>query len=219
MTLSVGTVAVVLMILSAGFLGDLHSATVARLKAQTAADAAALAAASEGTPYGVGAPDALAREYAEANDGRMLSCDCAPGAAAAQVTVSVDGVTARARAEYDPSRLRPLAPGGSAGLHPRLASAVESLLREAGGALRIVSGYRSPERQRELWRRALTEYGSSDAADDWVAPPGHSMHERGLAVDLGGDLELAARLVAELGLPLHRPLPHEPWHFELSGTR
>jgi hypothetical protein len=45
------------------------------------------------------------------------------------------------------------------------------------------------------------------------------MHERGLAVDLGGDTGLAARLVADLGLSLYRPLPHEPWHFELVGTR
>jgi hypothetical protein len=218
-TVLVGSVATILILLSAGFLRDLHAATIARLRAQTAADAAALAAASEAAPYGVGAPGALAREYAEANGGRMLSCDCALGAAMAQVTVSFNGVIARARAEYDPRRLRPRAVAGTEGLHPRLASAVQRLLQEAGGAVRIVSGFRSLERQTELWRQALIKYGSPEAADDWVAPPGRSMHERGLAVDLGGDLELAGRLVAELGLSLHRPLPHEPWHFELSGTR
>ena len=70
-----------------------------------------------------------------------------------------------------------------------------------------------------MWADALRRYGSREAADDWVAPPGHSMHEKGLAIDLGGDLNLAARLVDELDLPLHRPLPHEPGHFELLGTR
>jgi hypothetical protein len=45
------------------------------------------------------------------------------------------------------------------------------------------------------------------------------MHERGLAVDLGGDVEEAAELVRKLGLPLHRPLANEPWHFELAGSR
>ncbi|MEA2485709.1 MAG: D-alanyl-D-alanine carboxypeptidase, partial [Actinomycetota bacterium] len=58
-----------------------------------------------------------------------------------------------------------------------------------------------------------------EAADDWVAPPGGSMHERGLAVDLGGDLQLAVRIVAQLHLPLWRPLMNEPWHFELIGSR
>jgi hypothetical protein len=45
------------------------------------------------------------------------------------------------------------------------------------------------------------------------------MHERGLAVDLGGDLALAADLIDELALPLWRPLANEPWHFELRGAR
>jgi LAS superfamily LD-carboxypeptidase LdcB len=56
-------------------------------------------------------------------------------------------------------------------------------------------------------------------ADDWVARPGSSMHERGLAIDLGGDLDLARSLAATLGLPLVQPLENEPWHFELVGAR
>ena len=44
------------------------------------------------------------------------------------------------------------------------------------------------------------------------------MHERGVAVDLGGDLQLAASLIARLHLPMWRPLPNEPWHFELAGA-
>jgi hypothetical protein len=43
------------------------------------------------------------------------------------------------------------------------------------------------------------------------------MHEMGLAVDLGGDLALAERLIERFGLPLASPLSHEPWHFELRG--
>jgi hypothetical protein len=65
----------------------------------------------------------------------------------------------------------------------------------------------------------LERYGDAEAADDWVARPGTSMHERGLAVDLGGDLVLAESLIIELGLPIHSPLPNEPWHFELLGGR
>jgi hypothetical protein len=70
-----------------------------------------------------------------------------------------------------------------------------------------------------LWAEALVKYRDPEVADDWVARPGRSLHEKGLAVDLGGDLELAVSLIARLGLPLHRPLPNEEWHFELTGSR
>ncbi len=75
------------------------------------------------------------------------------------------------------------------------------------------------QEQAMLWADALRRYGTAEVADDWVAPPGHSMHERGLAVDLAGDMSLAVRLIDELGLPLWRPMQHEPWHFELLGSR
>ena len=89
----------------------------------------------------------------------------------------------------------------------------------AAGSVWLVSGVRSSAEQSRLWADAVARYGSEEAADDWVAPPGRSMHERGVAVDLGGDVERAARLVEELGLPLYRPLANEPWHFELQGAR
>jgi LAS superfamily LD-carboxypeptidase LdcB len=118
----------------------------------------------------------------------------------------------------DPEMLQP----GSvslAGLDPKLAQAVSVLMEVAGGAFYVESGYRSHEEQEILWADALRRYGSAETADDWVAPPGHSMHEVGLAVDLGGDVELAARTALNLGLPLYRPLSNEPWHFELVGSR
>ncbi len=108
------------------------------------------------------------------------------------------------------------APGG---LQPPMAQAVSQLLAAAEGKVWVNSGYRSYAHQAALWQGALEKYGDPEVADNWVAPPGHSMHELGLAVDLGGDVELAARLVAELGIPLFRPMHWEPWHFELSGSR
>jgi hypothetical protein len=105
------------------------------------------------------------------------------------------------------------------GLHPALAEAVGRLIAAAQGRVWIVSGYRDSARQYELWVQALQKYGDPEVADNWVAPPGSSYHERGLAVDLGGDTALAARLVEELGLPLWRPMSWEPWHFELAGSR
>ena len=105
------------------------------------------------------------------------------------------------------------------GLHPTLAASVQRLIAASNGRIWIVSGFRSYAHQYQLWVNALRKYGNAEAADNWVAPPGSSMHERGLAVDLGGDLDLAVRLIRELRLPLWRPMSWEPWHFELYGSR
>ena len=219
MTLLVGCLTCALALAFAGFTYDLADASSAKARSQLAADAAALAAVAESAPYGGGAPEIQARHAAEANGATLRECLCEPGATAMQVEVEVDGVIARARAVLDPHALRPLGVASGAGLHPRLHAAVQRLVAAARGQVHVVSGYRSAQRQAALWTEALSRYGSAEAADDWVAPPGRSMHERGLAVDLGGDLSLAATLVRDLGLPLHRPLPNEPWHFELLGSR
>ncbi|WP_019403037.1 MULTISPECIES: M15 family metallopeptidase [unclassified Chelatococcus] len=93
--------------------------------------------------------------------------------------------------------------------------------------LRINSGYRSPERQAQLFDQALAKYGSEQAARKWVAPPGRSRHNFGMAVDLG---------YGQKGTPiydevrqwvhqnanrfgLHFPMAHEPWHVEPIGSR
>jgi hypothetical protein len=213
-------VALLLSASAAGVLARSGEAAALRARAQTAADAAALAAALEAAPLGGGHPQLAAERVAGANGARVTACRCAQGAALVEVVVELDGVAARARAMFDAERLAPAALAYDAtGLHPELAAAVDRLLQAARGAVYVVSGYRSPARQAELWAGALARYGDPEAADDWVAPPGRSLHERGLAVDLGGDVELAARLVESLGLPLHRPLANEPWHFELVGAR
>ena len=189
-------------------------------RAQTAADAAALAAVAESAPGGGGDPATVAAKYAAFNGADVTECLCDPGATAMQVSVDLDGAAATARAVLDPDALFPqVAHFDARGLDPRLERAVARLLAAAHGSLRVISGWRSPVEQSALWSEALVKYGSPEAADDWVAPPGSSMHERGLAVDLGGDLRLAARLVEDLDLPLWRPLANEPWHFELEGSR
>ena len=119
----------------------------------------------------------------------------------------------------DPALLAPATAGAATGLHRDLAAAVDRLVAASGGRVWVVSGFRSPDRQAQLWAEAVAEHGSPEAADDWVARPGTSMHEKGLAVDLGGDLDEAARIADELDLPLYRPMAHEPWHFELSAAR
>lgn len=191
-----------------------------RVRAQAAADAAALAAVAESAPGAAANHRAEAARFAAANGGTLVSCDCRAGTTSVEVTVEVDGIRASARATIDPNAFLPaLHRPVSRGLHPQLEAAVARLIDAAGGRVRLISGWRSPEHQRRLWADALERYGDPEVADDWVARPGSSFHERGLAVDLGGDLDLAAGLVEQLDLPLHRPLSNEPWHFELLGSR
>jgi secretion/DNA translocation related TadE-like protein len=68
---------------------DLLRALDAKAQAQTAADAAALAAAQEMAVSGSGAPVDLAAEYAERNGARLLACDCPAGGSEAVVRVEV----------------------------------------------------------------------------------------------------------------------------------
>lgn len=202
------------------YAGEVAEAASLHARAQIAADAAALASVAESGPYGRTEPELQARRLAEANGAELVACWCEPGGTAVQVEVEVSGVTAEARAVLDAGALAPMRLGfDSKGLHPAVAGAVERLTTASGGRIWVVSGYRTRAKQASLWKRALDEHGSAEAADDWVARPGTSMHERGLAVDLGGDIPEAVALIEELSLPLFRPLRNEPWHFELSARR
>lgn len=90
--------------------------------------------------------------------------------------------------------------------------------------LGIGSGYRSYEKQKRLWEQALKKYGSPEKARKWVAPPGGSFHNKGLAVDLNSNgqflgkeanskaTEWAHANAKKYGL--HFRMGHEPWHIE-----
>lgn len=91
-----------------------------------------------------------------------------------------------------------------------------AMIDASDGAIWIESGDRDTETQTRLWNEAVAKYGEEEARN-WVAPPGHSNHEKGIAVDIGGDLELAAQLAPQFGL--YRPMSWEPWHFEPVGSR
>lgn len=116
-------------------------------------------------------------------------------------------------------------PDSFTGLTPEFASALANMFMAAPpdvqAQLRVSSGFRSPERQAQLWEQALAKYGSPEAARKWVAPPGRSQHNHGNAVDLKylGD---AARAWAhenagQFGLAF--PLSNEDWHIELASAR
>lgn len=86
----------------------------------------------------------------------------------------------------------------------------------------INSAFRSPAYQKILFDQAVAKYGSVDKARKWVAPPGRSMHNKGLAIDInyhGKQLDKAeqAGFFPEFGV--WRPMRHETWHAEPEMTR
>lgn len=102
------------------------------------------------------------------------------------------------------------------GLAPGFSSALQRLIAAAPGRITISSGYRSPERQQQLWDQALAKYGDPEVADNWVARPGKSNHNHGIAADLGFENdEVRSWVHANAGkFGLHFPMGHEPWHIE-----
>jgi len=80
-----------------------------------------------------------------------------------------------------------------------------------------VHGRRSPEQAQRLWAEAEKRYGAQ--ADQHIARPGHSNHERGVAMDIMFESDEAYEWVQK---NIHRygleaPMPWEPWHIEPIG--
>jgi hypothetical protein len=189
---------------------DLARVASARTRAQTAADAAALAAAQELIAPSLDSPREVANEYAERHGAVVTRCECdiASDEAVVQVELPVSlpflgrsmRVLATARAVVEPE--------GFEGLHPMLARRLSCLFLKVSG-LSIVSGFRTREEQAALF----------EEKPELAAPPGHSMHELGLAADLGYPSDAARSqahaLAASCGLEF--PVSYEPWHVEPGG--
>ena len=79
----------------------------------------------------------------------------------------------------------------------------------------VNSGWRSQKDQEQLFREAVSKYGSKEKASRWVATPGTSAHESGDAVDLGPSK--AAAWLSDHGdrYGLCQIYNNEPWHYEL----
>lgn len=92
---------------------------------------------------------------------------------------------------------------------------------EVRSGLRVSSGYRSEDRQAQLWADAVKKYGSEAEARKWVAPPGRSQHNHGNAADLKYLSTAAKEWVranaSRYGLAF--PLSNEDWHVELAAAR
>jgi D-alanyl-D-alanine carboxypeptidase len=112
------------------------------------------------------------------------------------------------------------ATGGVLELHPLLAARFEAARISAaslGVALYITSGFRSQERQSELFAEALQKYGSESEAAKWVLPAQFSHHPDGLAIDVNYPKDPdGAKWLEENGarFGLCRVYANEWWHFE-----
>lgn len=116
-------------------------------------------------------------------------------------------------------------PDAISGLDQGFRSALEAMFQgappEIQQELRVLSAYRSPEIQKGLFANAVKKYGSEAAARKWVAPPGRSRHNSGVAADLrylSDDAKAWAHANAD-AYGLHFPMSWEPWHVELKGSR
>jgi zinc D-Ala-D-Ala carboxypeptidase len=104
-----------------------------------------------------------------------------------------------------------------ANLDPRLLRALRRAATDAAGdgiEFYVYSGWRTREDQEQLFRAAVSKYGSKEEAARWVATPGTSAHERGNAVDLGHSDATAwlSKHGAKYGVcQIYR---NEPWHYE-----
>lgn len=117
-------------------------------------------------------------------------------------------------------------------IDPSFRNRLMNMMRDSGGRVGIGESMRTTEAQeREFYSRhhELTEeeIAAGVTADrEWngklwklnagevgLAPPGHSYHEIGLAVDLTGDTNWAVQNAAKYGLT-HFASLSEPWHFQ-----
>lgn len=109
-------------------------------------------------------------------------------------------------------------------LQPGFADHLQDLIQDQGdqgNTVGIGSGYRDNAKQAQLYAAALAKYGSPAVARLWVAPPGASNHNRGVAADLqySSPQGMAAVRAAAPDYGLTFPLGNENWHIEPQGIR
>lgn len=133
--------------------------------------------------------------------------------------------------------------GGQVQLERRAAMALEGCIRSVCGQNEIVpvSGWRSAQEQKNIWNDTLSKEGSA-FTEQYVARPGCSEHQTGLAIDLGKAAEFIdfirpdfpkdgvcgafRRQAARWGfIQRYRAgkqnltgIAEEPWHFRYVGA-
>jgi LAS superfamily LD-carboxypeptidase LdcB len=95
-------------------------------------------------------------------------------------------------------------------------SAIDRMVADAPGKISVSSGYRTPEQQEALWNEAAAKYPDPELRENYVARPGASSHNYGLAADLSyaddAALKWAQENAAKYGLNFR--MGHEDWHVE-----
>lgn len=90
---------------------------------------------------------------------------------------------------YEPETVRADVIGQLQSMRPDAAAALEKLFaackEETGATLKAVSGYRSYGRQSTIYSNKVESVGSKEKADEYVARPGASEHQLGMAMDVG----------------------------------
>lgn len=103
--------------------------------------------------------------------------------------------------------------------NPKFEGSLLRFLNENPYGIGISSLDRSNEHQAQLYANAQAKYGAN--ANQWVAPPGRSNHNRGLAADLSFEDDNARKWAhenaAKYGLAF--PLGNEAWHVEPADAR
>lgn len=125
----------------------------------------------------------------------------------------------------------------------RAAALLNKLMENINGwsCIAPVSGWRSEQEQRDIWNNSMRESGGVFTRQ-YVAVPGCSEHQTGLAIDLGlyssemdfirpefpntGICQMFRRHAAKYGFVERYPadkdcvtgIAHEPWHFRYVGA-
>lgn len=144
------------------------------------------------------------------------------------------------RRQPRPEELEPVDQKGDVRLERRAAERLNALLAAVGPGIVPVSGWRSFEEQQDIYRSALREHGERFTRS-FVALPGRSEHQSGLAIDLGeareqvdflcpefpdrGACREFCRRMADFGWIRRYPagreavtgIAAEPWHFRYVG--
>ncbi len=90
---------------------------------------------------------------------------------------------------FEPETKKAAVPGQLQDMRTDAATALEEMFAackaDIGVTLKAVSGYRSYQRQSTIYQNKLDRVGSREKADEFVARPGASEHQLGLAMDVG----------------------------------
>lgn len=164
--------------------------------------------------------------------GRTVSQEGPADPAPAAVKPAGKSIAGRTLGSEGPTKARAFLTGktnkGSSSvdnLDASFATNLAALMQDAPPGIReglgIYSGFRSIERQKEL-------YAKSDKSGHMVARPGHSQHNFGRAVDLSYNGQSLSRAPQEVRNWVHEnarkygmyfPMSYEPWHIEPVGSR